>query len=61
MADFIGDANLLPVMIERHDGAQAVVRIGAATIRLPHHDVPPGPAELAIRPRAVRLGARRMD
>ena len=56
VADFIGDANLLPVTIERHDGAQAVVRIGAATIRLPHHDVPPGPAELAIRPRAVRLG-----
>jgi iron(III) transport system ATP-binding protein len=56
VADFIGDANLLPVTIERHDGAQAVVRIGAATMRLPHHDVPPGPAELAIRPRAVRLG-----
>ena len=56
VADFIGDANLLPVTIERHDGAQAVGRIGAATMRLPHHDVPPGPAELAIRPRAVRLG-----
>jgi iron(III) transport system ATP-binding protein len=31
------------------------VRIGAAMISLPHHDVPPGPAELAVRPRAVRL------
>jgi iron(III) transport system ATP-binding protein len=32
------------------------VRLGPALIVLPHHDVPPGPAELAIRPRAVRLG-----
>jgi iron(III) transport system ATP-binding protein len=57
VADFIGDANLLPVTIERHDGAQALVRIGPAIITLPHHDVPPGPAELAIRPRAVRFAA----
>jgi iron(III) transport system ATP-binding protein len=56
VADFIGDANLLPVTIERHDGDQALVRLGPALIVLPHHDVPPGPAELAIRPRAVRLG-----
>jgi iron(III) transport system ATP-binding protein len=55
VADFIGDANLLPVTIVRHDGAQAIIRLGAANIRLPHHDVPPGPAELAIRPRALRL------
>jgi iron(III) transport system ATP-binding protein len=61
VADFIGDANLLPVMIERHDGGQALVRIGAATVTLPHLDVPPGPAELAIRPRAVRLGATTGD
>jgi iron(III) transport system ATP-binding protein len=40
----------VPVGIERHDGDQALVRIGAATILLP-------PAELAIRPRAVRLTA----
>jgi len=57
VADFIGDANLLPVVIERHDGEQALVRIGAAVISLAHHGLPPGPAELAIRPRAVRLGA----
>ena len=55
VADFIGDANLLPVTVERHDGDQALVRIGAAMISLPHHDVLPGPAELAIRPRAVKL------
>ena len=56
VADFIGDANLLPVTIEGHDGDQALVRIGVAMISLPHHGVSPGPAELAIRPRAVRLG-----
>jgi iron(III) transport system ATP-binding protein len=56
VADFIGDANLLPVVIERHDGAQALVRLGAVVITLAHHGLPPGPAELAIRPRAVRLG-----
>jgi iron(III) transport system ATP-binding protein len=59
VADFIGDANLLPVTIERHVGTQALVRIGPAVITLLHHGVPPGPAELAIRPRAVRLGADR--
>ena len=57
VADFIGDANLLPVVIERHDGDQALVRLGAVVVTLPHHGVPPGRAELAIRPRAVRLGA----
>ena len=54
VADFIGDANLLPVVIERHDGDQALVRVGAVIVTLPHGvlGIPPGPAELAIRPRS---------
>jgi len=56
VADFIGDANLLPVLIERHDGDLARVRLGAVMVSLPHRGIAPGPAELAIRPRAVRLG-----
>lgn len=56
VADFIGDANLLPVTVERHADDMAQIRIGPALVTLPHRGVPPGPAELAIRPRAIRLG-----
>jgi len=55
VADFIGDANLLPVTVERHDGEHAAVRIGAITESLAHRGVPTGPADLAVRPQAVRL------
>ncbi|WP_426955060.1 ABC transporter ATP-binding protein [Muricoccus radiodurans] len=54
IADFIGNANLLPVTLRR-DGALAEVALGTATLRLPHRDVPDGRAELAVRPRAIRL------
>jgi iron(III) transport system ATP-binding protein len=57
VADFIGDANLVPVEIERWDGELCEVRLGRMTLRLPHRNVPVGTAELAIRPQALLLGA----
>ena len=55
VADFIGDANLVPVEIERWDGAICDVRLGRIALWLPHRDVPVGAAELAIRPQALLI------
>jgi len=55
VADFIGDANLVPVTIGPHSGAQAEVRLGPLCLTLPHRNVPPGAAELSIRPQAILL------
>jgi iron(III) transport system ATP-binding protein len=55
IADFIGNANLLPASLQGRDGALAVVRIGDITLRLPHRDLPPGAVEVALRPQAIRL------
>ncbi len=57
VADFIGDANLLPVVIERHEGDLARVRLCALRLVLPHGNAPPGPAELAVRPQSLLLRA----
>jgi len=62
IADFIGNANLLPVQISRDSGplahaTLAHVTLGALRLRLPHRDVPDGPALLAVRPQLLRLRA----
>ena len=54
IADFIGNANLLPVTARR-DGDMADVTLGTTVLRLPHRGLPDGPAALAARPRALRL------
>ena len=58
IADFIGNANLLPVTITRRDGDMAEVILAGATLRLPHRDLPVGPALLAVRPQAIGIQAR---
>jgi iron(III) transport system ATP-binding protein len=55
IADFIGNANLLPVTVRRIDMTMAEVGIGTASLRLPHRDVVDGPAELAVRPQCLSL------
>ena len=57
IADFIGDANLLPVTLRRTAGAMAEVTLGGLTLVVPHLGAVDGPAELAVRPQAVRIGA----
>ena len=57
IADFIGDANLLPVTVRRIDAELAEVRLGTLVLTLPHRGAADGPAELAVRPNAIRLGA----
>jgi len=55
VADFIGDANLLPVVVEDASGPTASVRVGPVTMRLPRGGFGAGPALLAVRPQSVRI------
>jgi iron(III) transport system ATP-binding protein len=55
VADFIGNANILPVTLDRGDGGMARAVLGGLSLALPHRDQPSGPAELAVRPQAFRL------
>ncbi|PTE13796.1 ABC transporter ATP-binding protein [Pseudogemmobacter blasticus] len=57
VADFIGEANLIPVEITALDGDTATVRIADYTHRLPSRGLPKGPAKLAVRPSRMRLVA----
>jgi iron(III) transport system ATP-binding protein len=58
VADFIGDANLLPVRITGKADGAAQVAIGDLVLSLPDIGLPQGEAELAVRPYALRLSAR---
>jgi iron(III) transport system ATP-binding protein len=55
VADFIGDANIVPVNIESRQGEMASVRLGPLLLNLPRHGAVAGAAELSIRPQAVLL------
>ncbi len=55
IADFIGNANLLPVLVRRLGGDLAEVALGPLSLRLPHRDQPGGPALLAVRPQALHI------
>ena len=55
VADFIGNANLVPVALRHADATMGEATLGPVTLRLPHRGVPPGAALLAIRPHALRF------
>ena len=57
VADFIGDANIVEGRIVALDGHLAEVRLGTATLRLPHRGLGPGSALIAIRPASILLSA----
>ncbi|MCC6718049.1 MAG: ABC transporter ATP-binding protein [Acetobacteraceae bacterium] len=57
VADFIGNANLLPVTLRHDDATMGTATLGALAVALPHRNLPAGPALLAVRPHAVRLSA----
>ena len=61
VADFIGEANLIPVEITALEGDMATVRIADYTHRLPSRGLPQGPAKLAVRPSRMRLVAGQGD
>jgi iron(III) transport system ATP-binding protein len=59
VADFIGDANIVPVEIGPHQNDRAEVRIGALSVTLPHRGVRPGAGKVAIRPESLLLSPER--
>ena len=50
VADFIGEANLIPCVIDRIDGDMAEVSLAGYSHRLPARGLQVGPALLAVRP-----------
>ncbi len=61
IADFIGNANLLPVTVARCNGDMADVTLADITLQLPRRDLPLGPALLAVRPQAIGIRARQAN
>ena len=57
IADFMGDANLIPVSVGGTDSQQAEVKIGRASVRIRRRAVANGEALLAVRPHAIRMTA----
>jgi iron(III) transport system ATP-binding protein len=55
VADFIGEANILPCEIVAREGDDAQVRIGPISRTLPARGLPTGEAKLAVRPKRVLL------
>lgn len=57
VADFIGEANLLPCTIEAVSGDEATIAIEDYRYRLASRGLPVGPATLAVRPSRLVIGA----
>ncbi|MEP7454603.1 ABC transporter ATP-binding protein [Phyllobacterium sp. SB3] len=58
IADFIGEANVVPCEVLRSEGGQATVQIGQLEHGVPSRgNVGTGPAKLAVRPNAITLQA----
>jgi iron(III) transport system ATP-binding protein len=57
IADFIGNANILPVTIERVEGDKAKVTLGTLELQVQNRGMAAGKAEMSVRPQAFRLRA----
>jgi iron(III) transport system ATP-binding protein len=58
VADFIGEANLIPCEIVAIAGDKAEVAIAGYRVHLASRDLPLGPAILAVRPSRLVIGAK---
>ena len=58
VADFIGEANILPCEIAAVEDGMAEVRLGPIILRLPARDLNVGPAQLAVRPNRLSIVSR---
>jgi len=56
VADFIGEANLIPCEITSLDGDTAEIAVNGYRYHLPSRDLPLGPSKLAVRPARIMLG-----
>lgn len=58
IADFIGEANVVPCEVVRNEGGQVTVRVGQLEHQVPaRNGAAAGPAQLAVRPNAITLQA----
>jgi iron(III) transport system ATP-binding protein len=58
IADFIGEANVVPCEVVSVDNGQAHIKVGEGEHRLGDRGLVAGPAKLAIRPNAMTLRTR---
>lgn len=56
VADFIGEANIIPCQIAALDGNIAEITIDGYRYHLPSRGLPVGPASMAVRPSRILLG-----
>ena len=55
VAEFIGEANFLPAMVEVSTGGWTNLKIGPQSLRVQSRPVPPGPVTALARPEAIRI------
>lgn len=55
IADFMGEANILPCEVEQVEGNDALVRLGNLRYRVRDNGVPTGSAQLSVRPQFITL------
>jgi iron(III) transport system ATP-binding protein len=55
IADFMGEANILPCDIERVDNGEALITLGSRQYRVPGAKARPGAAQLSVRPQFITL------
>ena len=58
VADFIGEANILPCEIASVENGVAEARLGPVVLTLPARDLNVGPAQLAVRPSRLSIVSR---
>ncbi len=57
IADFMGEANILPCQVEQVEGSEALVRLGSQRYRVRGAGARPGAAQLSVRPQFITLHA----
>lgn len=55
IADFMGEANILPCEVEQVEGNDALVRLGNQRYRVRGNGLPTGSAQLSVRPQFITL------
>ena len=55
IADFMGEANILPCEVEQLDGSEALVRLGSQRYRVRGNGLKTGAAQLSVRPQFITL------
>ncbi|MGB9098475.1 ABC transporter ATP-binding protein [Erwinia sp.] len=55
IADFMGEANILPCEVETLEGDNALIRLGSQRYRVQGNGVRPGTAQLSVRPQFITV------